>query len=472
MELNKSAPCQLEPERKGKTWSVGTLTYTTGGLAILCFWLLWGDFAWSMKDRVVPPVVQLLLRKFEISDFLAGILMGSLPPLLGLLIGPVISCWSDRHRGSWGRRIPFLLIPTPLIVLSIVAIAFSPEIGRWLHKAFAMESVTENAAIIAVFAAFWICFEVATITANSVFGGLVNDVVPRKAIGRFYGLFRAVSLIAGIIFNYTLMGCAGEKYMPIFLGVGALYGFGFTVMCLRVKEGSYPEPEAKAPGAHPLLSVKTYFLECFSSPYYLGLFAMGALVGMSASCVNIFSIYAAESFGLSMTVYGYCLAATYVCSLVLAYPLGALVDRFHPLPLGLIGMALYALTMLCSFLWVQGPLSFEIALIAHGVVSGCIWTVSSGQAALLFPRAKFSQFCSAGGIIGSIGGMLVGPILGRLLDNSGHNYIQIFAAGFILMALALAAGLPAYLKFLALGGPSGYVAPEPRQSPSSQQDAA
>lgn len=462
MRTNNHLQEANHPELSSNTrvWSVGTLSYTIGGLIILFLWLLWGDFAWSMKDRVVPPVVQLLLKKFEVSDFLSGVLMGGLPPFLGLLIGPVIGCWSDRHRGRWGRRIPFLLIPTPFIVLSIIALAYSPKIGHWLYMLSGWQGLSENSMIIAVFSAFWICFEVSTIVANSVFGGLVNDVVPRKVIGRFYGLFRAMSLFAGIAFNYTLMGHAGDYYIPIFLGVGALYGFGFTAMCFNVKEGGYPEPEANDKGKHPLLSMKEYFRECFSNPYYLGIFAFCAIQGMSMGCVNLFSLYAAESFGLSLTAFGYCLAITYICSLVLAYPLGALVDRSHPLPLGIVAMSLYAVAMLWSYFGVSSPRGFEIAFIAHGVISGTYFTITSGMPALLFPKAKFSQYCSASGIIGSLGGMALGPILGLLLDWSGHNYRNVFIVGFVLMAVALAISVPVYLKFLALGGKENYVAPE------------
>jgi hypothetical protein len=43
-----------------KTWAVGTLTYTAGGLAVLFLWLLFGDFAWNIKQRAVDPVAQLL----------------------------------------------------------------------------------------------------------------------------------------------------------------------------------------------------------------------------------------------------------------------------------------------------------------------------------------------------------------------------------------------------------------------------
>ena len=39
-------PDLTQPKNK---WSVGTLTYTAAGLAVLFALLLWGDFAWSMK---------------------------------------------------------------------------------------------------------------------------------------------------------------------------------------------------------------------------------------------------------------------------------------------------------------------------------------------------------------------------------------------------------------------------------------
>src|SRR5438128_11075571 len=81
----------ISPERdsKAKVWHVGTLTYTTAGLVLLFAWLLWGDFAWAMKDRSVLPVVQLLMKKYSASDLLMGILLASLPAGIGLFLGPI-----------------------------------------------------------------------------------------------------------------------------------------------------------------------------------------------------------------------------------------------------------------------------------------------------------------------------------------------------------------------------------------------
>ncbi len=98
-------PLKRRARRRVKSGAPETLTYTTAGLVVV-FWLLWGDFAWSMRDRAIPPTVQLLLNKFGASDMIAGLLFGSLPPAIGLILGPIISYKIDRHRGRWGRRIP------------------------------------------------------------------------------------------------------------------------------------------------------------------------------------------------------------------------------------------------------------------------------------------------------------------------------------------------------------------------------
>jgi hypothetical protein len=99
--------------RATKLWRAGSLAYTRPGLFALFFWLLWGDFAYFLKERSVPMTVQLLLHRYQVSDFLAGALLGTLPMAVGILAGPLVAYHSDRHRGPWGRRIPFLIAPIP-----------------------------------------------------------------------------------------------------------------------------------------------------------------------------------------------------------------------------------------------------------------------------------------------------------------------------------------------------------------------
>jgi MFS family permease len=457
-------PGRFTTRSLGRVWSAGTLTYTSAGLAILFCWLLWGDFAWSMKDRTVGPVLQLLLKKFGASDTLTGIMLGSLPLAVSVVLSPIISYKSDHHRGRWGRRIPFLLIPTPVAVLAMVGLAFSPVLGAQLHHVLGTASPGLDSSTLLLLGLFWTLFEVATIIANSVFGALINDVVPQQVLGRFYGLFRALSLIAGILFNFWLFGKADTAYAGIFLGMGLLYGGGFSMMCLNVKEGQYPPPPPPNPNRNLrtfLLAVREYLRKCFGIPYYWWFYGATALAGMAFMPFNLFCLYYARELEIGLPVYARYTALTYFTSLVLAYPLGVLADRFHPLRLSLLVQVVYVITTLAAGFYVHDSTTFGLALLIHGVMSGTWMTASASLALKILPKDNFAQFASAGGIVGSLGGIVVGPCVGLFLDYIGHVYrCTLFISGG-LGAVGLMVGYIFYRQFLARGGATpDYVAPE------------
>jgi len=445
-----------------KIWTVGTLTYTTGGLVILFCWLLAGDFAWSMKERSVMWVVQLLIKKFEASDMISGFLIGTLPQALSLVLTPIVSYRSDRHRGRWGRRIPFLMIPTPFAALAMVGLAFSPDIGTAMHGMLGGVSPGLNQSILIVFAVFWTVFEVATVTANAVFFGLINDVVPKAVLGRFYGMFRAMGLIVAMVFNFWLFGKAETHYTAIFIGIGILYGVGFTTMCFKVKEGAYPPPPPAQPSKAGGLvaAVKTYFRESFTRPYFLWIYASVSFAWMAMLTANLFNLFFAQSVGMSMDTYGKYLAATFLISFFMAYFIGALADRVHPLRLHLVMLAVFAVATIAGGLLIKDAASFGIGLMAYGVAGGSWQTASASLTMRLFPQARFAQIDSARGIVQSFGMMLVGPVMGYFLDLSGHDYRHAYTASGILAVLSLLTGLVVHAKFMKLGGPKGYVAPE------------
>ncbi len=443
-----------------RVWRAGTLTYTTGGLVLLFCWLLWGDFAWSMKERSIASVVQLLLRRFEASDLLVGLLIGSLPAVLTMVLGPIVSYRSDRHRGRWGRRIPFLAIPTPIAALSIVGLAFCPVIGRRLHDLLGDYSPGLNPSILICFCLFWTLFEVATVTANAVFVALINDVVPGVLLGRFHGMFRALSLIAGMIFNFWLLGKSEEHYLWIFIGIGTLYGVGFTLMCLKVEEGKYPDPPRPRDERLGFRgATKTYFRECFTHPFYLWVFLATNLPLLAFIPINVFSVFFAKSVGMGMDVYGKCLALTYLVSLALSYFLGALADRFHPVRIGLATIVLYAAAVLWGGLFATNATFFAIALIAHGVLGGAWHTATASLGQRLYPKARFAQFASAQAMLLSLGTMMLAPLVGSFLDYSGQVYRYTFLIGFVLAAMGVLSTIVLSKRFNALGGARGYVAP-------------
>ncbi len=175
-----SSETDRHPSRK-RLWTVGTLTYTTGGLAAVFAWLLWGDFCLADAGSVDPAGFATGLQKVR------GL---RLPDRSAIQLDspgyrpdsrPIISYLSDRHRGRWGRRIPYLFATTPFIVLAIIGLAFSPQIGKIVHRWFA-PSLGLNDTTLIFLGSFLVLFEFACGVANMIFGGLVNDVVRSRSL--------------------------------------------------------------------------------------------------------------------------------------------------------------------------------------------------------------------------------------------------------------------------------------------------
>jgi Na+/melibiose symporter-like transporter len=448
------------PQESPKSWKNGTLTYTTGGLVVLFFWLLVGDFAWQLKERSVGTTAMLVLKSLGSPDVLVGLLIGSVPAAIGLILGPIISVRSDNTRSRWGRRIPFLLVPLPVVVLSMFGLAATPHIGAWIHEFLGPRSPGPMGSSLIAFSIFWILFELATIVTNALFGALINDVVPHAIIGRFFGLFRIVSLVDGILFNVYLIKHAEEYYSWIFIGTGLIYGVGFTLMCLMVKEGEYPPPKPQAvSAAQRLLSFKTYLRECFTTPFYLLVF--GALIS-AAVCfgpINSFSIFYAKQLGMDMEIYGRLNAVSYGVSMVMAYFLGMLADKFHPVRMGIVCLALYAAITLWGAFGIVDLTTFSIAFIGHTILSGAYFTSTASIAQRLYPRLKFAQFASGQGILQAVFSGIMPPAVGLFLDLNHHNYRMTFLFSGLLAVAGLVFYTLVYRRFMRLGGPQNYRAP-------------
>lgn len=424
-------PPSIAPAAPGR-WRVGTLEYTMGGLVALFAWLLWGDFAWALKERAIPAIVQLLLKRFEASDLLAGIFIGSIPQVFWIFLGPVISYRSDRHRGRFGRRIPYLVLTTPFAVLGMFGLAASPWLGAATHAWLGAHSPGLNILSIGWCGVFWTVFEIATVAANSVFLALINDVVPARLIGRFFGLFRAFGLLAGVLFNYHLLGQAETHFFELFVAIGLVYGVGLLLMSWRVKEGRYQEPPPVPSGAGWRGATRTYLRECFSERNYLWLYGGIAFAYMALVSVNLFSVFFAKSLGVPLDTYGKYLALTYVISFTLSYALGALADRVHPLRAGLAVMGLHLVVCGLSGLLIRSPQSFAVAFVSQAVCAGAFLTVTASLPQRMLPKESFAQFNSALEIVKNLGIMAVGPLVGWLLDAVGSQYRYAFlaAAGF------------------------------------------
>ncbi len=467
MENTSNVEITAPPQKK--LWHAGTLTYTTGGLIMLGFWLLWGDFPWTLKDRAVAPSATLLIKQIGVSEFVYGLIIVGFPNFTNTFLAPIISYISDRHRGRWGRRIPFLLFTTPFIVLGLYGLGLTRILGTALHEA--APSIPLNIAMLIFFCISWVLLDFGTTLSSSLFNALANDVVPPELLGRFFGLFRMVSLGAGMIFNAWLIDKVEKHTLEIFLGVGTLYGLGLLSLCFKVKEGKYPPPPEDFPAQDEFSgkvvmkvfrSIVTYFRQSFSLPYYRWYMLAVALAALAFTPINFFSIQYAQKLNIGMDKYGFYLVITYTFSLIMSYFFGAVADKFHPLRCGITALIAYTLVMVMGWFFMGDAGYFGLIFVLHGIVSGSYFTLSASLGARLLPRALFAQFGSAVTIINSACAMLAGPIMGKSLDMLDHNYRYLFVFGGIITLTAALLLYKVYRNFLQHGGDAAYNAPVPR----------
>ncbi len=462
-------------DKTGKIYRAGTLAYTSAGIIALCFWLLWGDCPWALKERAIYPSAGIVLTKqLGVSNLLFAVITIWVPNLINMFLAPAISYISDRHRGKLGRRIPFLAGATALIVPGLFLAGFTHILGGALYQAVnpVWPEVSRHACKMAVFCFGWVILDIGTSLSASLFNALVNDVVPKEILGRFFSLMRMVSLGVGIIFNQWIIALVEEHTAAVFCGVGTAYGLGLLSMCLKIKEGEYPEPppdpelaELKARGRKAGVlylvarSAGTSLRQSFSDGYYVRYIIAFACGNLAFLPINSFSIPYVNSLGISMAEYGRYAVITYAFSFGLSFFLGALSDRFHPLRTGMLAITAYALLMFTGYFMLADAKWFGLFFVLHGVISGSYMTFVASLGARLLPAQHFAQFDSATWVTLSLASPLAGLLLGWGIDASGDYRLLFLIAG-ALAAAALALYVSVYRGFIRRGGDTGYTAPE------------
>ena len=438
---------------------VGTLKYTMAGLVALFIWMLWGDFWFVMMEQLIPRLLPLSLKDFNASNATIGLVVGSLAAVVNMFMVPVISFRSDRTRSRFGRRIPYLAFATPFVSIFLILIGWTPQIVEMLHKTFSfnMSPAQLGLALICFFA---VCFQIFNMFVASVFYYLFADVVPEKYMGRFMAFFRLVASGASFVFNRYVLGLAETHMAWIYTGVAILYFISFTAMCMGVKEGEYPPPSDSDQRTSVLASIKLYFKECFSIPFYRWFFLGTAINAVSVVCRNMFNIFfAQENLHMSLDKYGKIGGWAALLGMVLALPLGWLVDKFRPIRLYLFGIVLVVLTNVFGFFMIYSIRTFFVFTLLLGVVYAIQSASTLPMYVELLPKKRFGQFCSAQAMLQSIILIAANYGGGIFIDWIGdYRYIYVWDA--MWTSLALVAIIIVYRGWKKLGGAENYEAPE------------
>jgi maltose/moltooligosaccharide transporter len=442
------------------TFRVGTLVYTYRGLVIVFFWMLFGDFCFTMMEGVVPTLVPVMLKDISISNATIGLVAGTIPNVLNLLFAPVVSYRSDRHRGRWGRRIPYLVLFSPIVAGCVVLTGYAPSIGAWLHGMLVawFGPISKGQINFFSVAVCSILFQFFNVFVYYVYYYLFNDVIPQQFLGRFYALFRVVGAGGGIVFSRYFLGAAEKHPHAVFLSIAIIYLSVFLVMSWRVKEGEYPPPAPAVDGGSRFSGVRTFIRECFFVRFYWTLYAAFGLSTAGGSGILLFRILLAKNMGMTLDDYGKILSWGSVISVILFYPFGWLADRIHPMRLSLIGFMVTLTVGLGSALGIRSETSFFVWTTLAAVAAALAVSASGPLLPAILPKTQFGQFTSAVSLTQSVFVIVSNYAVGIVVDRTG-SYKVIYWWSAVLTAISLVLWLVLYRDWVRLGGSQHYVAP-------------
>ena len=379
----------------GGDFRVGALRYNNRTLAQVFFWVLWGDFFFVLFEAVLPQILPLQLRAIGCDPRVMALLILTIPNIVNTAVVPVVSFKSDRTRTRWGRRIPYMVATAPFVVLFLISLGYLRRISDWTAAHAAWFGSHDPAALALVFVGVLIVgFYFFNDFVGSLYYYLFADVVPHETMGRFVGLSRVVGAFAGFLFNTFLYKHALTHTEAIYTVAGVAYLVGFTLMCVKVKEGAYPD--VVDDGRKPTFfgNVKTYFRECFSDPLIVAYFVFNAVWAVSNAC-NMYKVFFfTETVGITLTQIGMVSGWIGLIALLLMYPTGMLVDRFKPLPTLLV-TTIFLIPAVFAGYFVHDLTTYIIVGLI-GMPLNAVWDATSMPATVqLMPKDKFGQFCSA-----------------------------------------------------------------------------
>jgi len=333
---------------------------------------------------------------------------------LAMLVQPIVGAASDRSGFSWGRRRPYILAGTIVLLLLL------PGIGLW-------ES----------YAAVFICYclmQIASNTAQGPYQGLIPDLVPEGKRGLASGVKSLLEMIGGVSLA-RLAAYFMDRYAPgeegywLWLTLGTL-GLVLLITSLATLLTVRERPGTRGPSISPLTDLlKSFQIDFKQHRGFVWFLVSRGLLGIPGVVLQTFALYylidvigvdnpAGAAANLLIVVGAALIAVVYFT--------GRLSDRVGRKPIvlfsGLIG-AVGIVLLYLSDSYVQVLLSGAFIGLASGAFLSTSWAMATDLAAE-GEEAKYLGLTNLAMVAGSALARLIGPLIdyfNTLETNLGYS---------------------------------------------------
>lgn len=378
------------------------------------------SFGLALAATMVTTYLPVLLAEMA-GPTLIGALIG-IEGLLAIFLPIAIGSWSDRVDTRFGRRMPFLLVSTPLAVAALVLM---PIFGSLLAIGILL-----------------FCFYVAYFTYYAPYRALYPDLVTddlRSRSQSFQATWREAGLGLALVGGGVLLGI----WQPLPFLIAAVVLSAVTVaFFLGVEEP--PAPDEEPNGAKGLRDTfRNVWRLVRDHPDLRRLVIANALWEMTIAALKTFAVlYVTVGLGRSTGFASAVLAFVAVAVLLAAVVGGTLADRLGHLRVVRITLWLYGLGPLLflftSSLWVV-PAVFVIAF-AAGILLALPYALMMG----VMPSDSHG---AAAGLYGFSGGagLVLGPLVAGVAIDVAEPVLQStqgYAAVFGVVSAAILLSIP------------------------------
>lgn len=287
-------------------------------------------------DKCSETALTFTMKKFT-DDPVTISVLGSLNILFGLTIAPLVAYYSDKSKGSLGRRRPFMILGLLIAGLSLIIIPFTQSL------------LSLAIAIIIFFAAIDFGF-------TGLWDPLYADLVPDKQRGRGMVVNRYMAMAARLLFMFFLIGkfkehvgqpkilqaltgshmfnLTGEQLIYFIAAAMVIITALFIVFFIKETNNTLYETPDK-------FRIKEFFSDIFGSKQNRQLFLlMAASALMTVKLKNLMPLLFTEQFGFSMKTMGQVHGTTMAFNCFIVLPVAAiLADRVNRYKLFLICLA-------------------------------------------------------------------------------------------------------------------------------------